>query len=421
MDNEQNSISPAAPSNATLARLKSWFVGDRWLWFVIVTLTVASVMAVLSSASVLSYQRYNMASGAIIAKHVLTLLVSLAATMLLSRIHPKFFSGMATMLVFTSFGLLLAVYLVGVKINGSARWISVGGFTFQPSEIAKISLVLYVAHKLAVNVNEPKKVFLRILAASAILCLPIMLENLSTCLLMITTLAFMLFIGRVPMRYLLSTAGLVAALFSVVILLAPYEPVKSVVPRAATWRARIERFVGGKAESIENASDNYQARQARNAVASAGLVGKGPGKSYIKNFLPMAYSDFVFSILIEEWGIFGLLTIIACFFVLMWRAIVIARRCDKPFHMYTILGLAFLICTQAIINMAVGVGLIPVTGQTLPLVSMGGSSNMIMGAAFGIMLSISVQSQKVKNGETADKQQLAPADDYYEEAEAIRF
>ncbi len=395
------------------------FAGDLWIWWVTGILLVASLWFGMSASSVLAYQKLGSSSGMMV-KHTGMLLMSVAMALGFSRVPPKYFAGMAPFGVCVSCVMLILVLFIGSQINGSSRWLSIGGITFQPSEIAKIALVLYVSRELSKNLDAPSRAFKHILFASAIICVPIMLENLSTFLLVVTTVGLMMIVGHIPLKYYGSTLLIGIVLIASVIVFAPYT--KSFFPRAMTWHNRVERFIGGE-KNEKNSDEDYQARQANIAVASGGLLGKGIGKSYIKNFLPMAFSDFIFAIILEEAGIWGMGIIIACYVIIMSRAISIARRCNRPFHMYTILGLAFMICLQALINMAVGIGLIPVTGQTLPLVSMGGSSNIFTGAAIGIMLSISIHSQQNGEGNKTEKPQNTDVrdDEYYEEAEAIQY
>ncbi len=402
-------------------QIKRLFIGDKWIWWAIGLLMISSLFFVMSSSSVLSYQKYGTGSYSVIFKHFGMLLLSLTTIIVVSRIRPRVFSALSTIAVVVSAVGLLATLFFGVQINGSARWLSIGGMTIQPSEIAKISLILFTARELTKNSENLRLAFWHIMAASAVICGLIMFENLSTFLLLSTTIGAMMFIGRVPMRYLLGTVLVGVSLLALVIVFAPYAPVKNVFPRAMTWHNRVERYIDGNASERSN-DDDYQAHQAHLAVASGGLTGKGLGKSYIKNFLPMAFSDFIFSIILEEAGIFGLFVIVGCFVVIFFRAFAIARKCERQFHIYTILGLAILITMQATINMFVGVGLMPVTGQTLPLVSMGGSSNVLMGVAFGIMLSISAHCNESTQAKPAKaKETENEADDFYDEAEAIRF
>ena len=327
-----------------------------------------------------------------------------------SNIKPKFFYGISNLLLFVGIVLLVMTMLVGSSINGSSRWLSLGGLSFQPSEIAKIALVIFVAKQLTAHHKNPDDAFWPIMMATSVVAGIIVFENLSTCLLIVSTVAVMMFLGRVS-AFKLVVTGLVAVA-GIVLVIAFAPQLTNVFPRAMTWRGRVERFVNGDNEemSAKDKAKNYQAEQALAAVSTGGLVGKGPGNSYVKNFLPMAFSDFIFSIILEEYGLLGGLVVVALYITILARSRIVAVRSDNTFHVYTIMGLGVMISIQACINMMVGVGLIPVTGQTLPMVSMGGTSNVIMGFAFGVMLSISSEmkpagavTKKTNNEKTSEE------------------
>ncbi len=370
--------------------LSKYFIGDKWIWRAVFVLMIASVWFGLSSSSAFAYQKFG-SSTAMIVKHAGMLIATLFVTCLVARFPPKYFAGLAPLAVAFSFVLLILVLVIGSRINGSARWLSIGGLTFQPSEIAKISMVLFVSRVLARDVENPSNQFFLILMVSGAILLPIMLENLSTAVLLGATIFYMLIIGRVRVKYWGTLLLLVVV--AMVTMIGFHEKVARYIPRVETWHNRIARRAGGN--SVDRTGGDYQASMAELGIASATLTGKGPGKSYIKNFLPMSYSDFIFVIIVEETGVLGMLVIILCYVLIMWRATRIGRKCATPFQLYTILGLSYMMCLQAIINMLVGSGVVPVTGQTLPFVSMGGSSNIFTGVAVGIMLSISCATEPV--------------------------
>ncbi len=372
--------------------------GDRFMFFAILALMLASLLAIYSSSSVLAYQKAGGDTIHYLLRHTVLMSAGFIALIFTLRIRPRVFSHLAEVLLVLSCILLALTLIVGSSVNGSSRWLNLGFVQFQPSEIAKISIVLFAAKKLGQNDGDPDKAFWPVMIALVCVCGLIMLENLSTSILVGVTVFTMLFIGRVSPLKLGGTALVAIALVSLVILFAPL--VSNIFPRANTWRARIERFVNSD-DSPASADANYQAEQAMAAVSTGGITGCGPGNSYMKNFLPMAFSDFIFSIILEEYGMFGCCGILFAYFVIFARARIVAAKCRKPFHLYTIMGLAILLTFQAIINMMVGVGLMPVTGQTLPMVSMGGTSNLITGIAYGIMLSISAETARL-NGESAN-------------------
>lgn len=382
--------------------LKRILKGDIYMVAAIVFLMVLSVMAVYSSASVLAYQRSGGDTAGVIMRHCAMLIGGFVILVCTSRIKPGVWMGLAWPLLFIALGLQFLTLVAGTSINGASRWLSVGGISFQPSEISKVALMVFVARQLATSQDNLRKAFWYILAATGAVCLLIVFENLSTCVLIVVSVWIVMAVARVPLLYLGGTAVVVGALLAIVIAFAPQlSSISGVFSRANTWKARIERFVGD--DEAESAAGNYQAEQAKAAVATGGVTGKGPGNSYLKNFLPMAFSDFIFAIIIEEGGIiFGCIPVLMAYLVILARSIVIARKCQVTFRVFLIYGLALLFTLQAIINMAVGVSLIPVTGQTLPLVSMGGSSNFVMGWAYGMMLSVSIH---MKSSQESPQQQ----------------
>lgn len=398
------------------------FKGDKWIWMAIGFLALVSVVFYIGAAN-LFIGSGSVASGGTreLSKHIGMTLISVGAAVGFSRIHPKYYAGVSGLAVIFSAALVAICLMMGKTTNGAARWLYIGGFTFQPSELAKIALVAYVSKCLSKYSESPKEAFLRVLGTAIILCGPVMRENLSTSLLMAATWIFLLFIGRMPMKYILGIFGVVGTLGVAIVAFGDKPIVYGVMPRAKTWHSRVMRFSSSDEKDVQG--KDYQAAQAEMAVAWGGLVGKGLGKSYMKNFLPMAYSDFIFSIILEEIGLFGLICVVP-YIVLMWRAVVIARRCSKPFHIYTILGLSFMICLQAATNMCVATGVIPVTGQTLPWVSQGGSSGLLMGIAFGIILSISIHADE-DQPRAEDRLKIKPKakeeEEYYSDAEAVQF
>lgn len=388
------------------------------MWGAIVFLLIASVLSVYSSSTTLAYQ-HGSDIATLIFRHGMMLIAGVVVMAFFSNVSPKFVSGLSTFALIIGLLGVLGALLGGVEVNGSARWLKVGGITIQPSELLKIALMIFVAKQLAVNNSDPDRAFWPTIIAIGVSCGVVMIENLSTCLLMGFSCAVMLFIGRVPLSKLFATGAIIVVVLVSIISFADYA--QSFFPRAVTWRARIERF-WGNGDSVGK-SDDYQAEQALMAVSTGGIVGKGPGNSYMKNFLPMANSDFIFSIILEEYGIFGGGVIVFCYLIIMARALLIARKCEKAFHAYALIGLALLLTLQAMINMFVGVGLMPVTGQTLPMVSQGGTSNILTGCALGIMLSI---TECVEQANKAKENVSAPVpdneeDELYDEAEAVEF
>ena len=281
--------------------------------------------------------------------------------------------------------LLLITLIKGQEINEASRWLSIPGTsnTFQPSEFAKFALIMYVARILANNqddIQNFKGVFLKLMAAISLVCILILPTNLSTSAIIFTVSFILLFIGRVPMKYLASFVAIGIAGLALFILLAT---AMSKEGRITTWKARIERYVTGE-------GDNFQADQAKVAIVRGGLLPNGPGTSTQRILLPHPYSDFIFAIIIEEYGsIIGGVLLVFLYLWLLFRTGLIVRRTKSTFGAFLAFGLALGLVFQAFVNMGVTVGLLPVTGQTLPLVSMGGSSMFFTSMALGIILSVS--------------------------------
>lgn len=360
--------------------------GDRTIWVVVLFLMLVSLLAVYSSTGTLAYAKQGGNTSYYVLKHLVMLLMGLGAMVFVHRIPPRYIAGFANVMMVFGVVTLFAALVMGTTTNGASRWLNLGFFSFQPSEFAKIALVVFVARHLALHQHEPdaRKAFIPIMIGMGIVCGLIFRENLSTTLLLGGTCMVLMFVGRIPLKYLFSVTAIGVVAIVVILLLAPHI---SLLPRAKTWRARVERFWSPDEKGDSNS--NFQSEQAKMAVATGGVMGRGPGKSYYRNFLPMAFSDFIFAIILEEYGLFGGLFVLLCYLILMNRAFNIARRCERPFHVFLVLGLVSLIVFQAIINMGVCVGILPVTGQTLPLVSMGGTSNVFTGMAIGAILSVS--------------------------------
>lgn len=384
--------------------LKDWIIkyckGDKFIWTALVMLIIASCFSVTTSVTGLAYDgRHQGDFLAVVLKHFSMLSLGVSVMIFTSNLSLRFVSGLSFVALIGSVCMVMAVYAVGVTVNGSSRWLSFAGISFQPSEFAKISLIAFLSRLLADHYSDPDKSFWKCIMAIGVVCGVILPENLSTCLLIAISSFVLLLIGRISFSKLFAVGMGAVFLVSLLLLLAPYEPVKSLVPRAATWRARVERFLPNTSGEVNaTVEDNdYQANLAKAAVSTGGIVGKGIGKSFYRNNLPMASSDFIFAIILEEWGLIGLVWVILAYGMILTRVFLLSRHCPKPYHSFVMLGLTFLLTFQALINMMVAVGAMPVTGQTLPMISMGGTSNIITGLAYGIILSASEEAINNKN------------------------
>lgn len=411
------------------------FKGDKVIWMVFFFLCMISIIEVYSASSTLSYKSGNFMGPVI--KHMAILVGGVFVMICMLKVKCKYFKIVTPFMIFISIVLLLWVLLAGQSTNGASRWISLVGIQFQPSEIAKGTLVLAVAQILSAMQNEngaDKRAFKYILTISAVMIFPIMLENMSTAMLLCFTIFFMMFIGRVPGKLLGKLAGIVLLTIvfaiSMVMLLghdeeklaktndtfteqvATEQPekkntVQKMFHRMDTWKARIDHFLDTKPVSPEEVDldKDAQVAHANIAIASSNVMGKGPGNSVERDFLSQAFSDFIYAIIIEEMGVPGGLFVAFLYIILLFRTGRIANRCENNFPAFFAMGLAILLVTQALFNMAVAVGLAPVTGQPLPLISRGGTSSIINCMYVGIILSI---SRTAKKKEVADDRQTDP-------------
>ena len=383
------------------------FEGDKVLWMVLFFLCIISILEVYSASSNMTFEKGAYWSPVL--KHGLYLALGVAITWVIHRIPCRFFGWVVVIGPILSVLLLLLALFSSGSLNDTNRWLSVGGFSFQPSEIAKGSLVVVVAWLLSVMRNEKgatPQAFKWIMVFSIIICGLIVKENLSTALFTFIVILMMMFVGNVPWKQLGALIGFLAIVGSAgysVLAFTPEETLEKVstypgLKRLPTWAHRVRNHTEMPEDPNEfDLNTNPQITQAHIAVATSGLIGCGPGNSKVRDFLPQAYSDFIFAIIIEELGLIGGAFVLLLYIALLYRAARIASRCEKNFPAFLILGLALLIVTQALINMMVAVGLFPVTGQPLPLVSRGGSSIMVNCAYIGMMISISQSARQ--NGE----------------------
>lgn len=368
------------------------FRGDRVIWVLFMFFCIISLIEVYSASSTLTFKSDYWKP---ISRHTIFLLGGALIVLFVHSVKPKFFS-IAILFLPISWLLLVLVRAFGETINDSQRWFEVFGVTFQPSEIAKICLIITVAFILSKRKKENNdKIFKIVLVSSAVTCLLIFFENFSTAALLFAVIFFMMFIGQIPKKRLGMLVLVIVALILLLVLFVEFAPTSwhKTVPRLGTWQSRLETFFEPKEElSVETfklTDENRQRTHAQIAIAEGKVFGVMPGNSYQRDFLPQAYSDFIYAIIIEEMGIIGAITILFLYIVLFVRAGQIAGRCDKLFPKYLVMGCALMIIMQALINMAVAVGLFPITGQPLPLVSRGGTSMLVTCVYIGIILSVS--------------------------------
>jgi cell division protein FtsW len=319
-------------------------------------------------------------------------------------IDYKYYSRIAQLVWILSIPLLIYTMIFGSRINDASRWITlpVVGLTFQTSDLAKLALIMFLARQLSLKqdqIADFKEAFLPVLFPIVLTALLIAPENLSTAMLLFFTSVFVMFIGRIAMKHIMMLVGVAIVSFSLFVLLLFVVPenVLKHVSRAPTWKHRIENFTQGISGDKDDADESYQVQQAKIAIAKGGIFKIDPGGSDQKNFLPHPYSDFIYAIIIEEYGLVGGALIVALYLFFLYRCIRIVIKAPKAFGALLAVGLGIALVIQAMINMAVAVNLVPVTGVTLPLVSMGGSSVIFTSIAFGIILSVSRNVEQEEN------------------------
>jgi cell division protein FtsW len=369
-----------------------YFKGDRVIWIIVIVLSIFSLLAVYSSTGSLAYRYQGGNTAYYFLKQLGFLLAGLGIIFITHLIPYKVYSPISQLLLLISIPLLAVTLLFGTSLNQAARWLAIPGLgiTIQTSDFAKIALIMYVARLLSVKQNDIKDfktTFLPLIIPIILVCLLILPANFSTAALLGLTCWVLLYIGRVNLKYLMGFTGIGVLVLGVGIFILLETNAGG---RAKTWKNRIENFTSG-----EN-SDNYQAVQSKIAIASGGLIGKGPGNSTQRNFLPHPYSDFIYAIIVEEYGLVGGVFILLLYLILLYRTGVIVKKAQRTFPAFLAIGLTLILVLQALVNMAVAVNLFPVTGQPLPLVSMGGTSLLFTSAAFGILLSISRSQNKAE-------------------------
>ena len=411
------------------------FKGDKVIWMVFFFLCIISIIEVYSASSQLTYKGGNYVAPVL--KHISILLMGIFFMVVTLNIKCKYFRIVLPLMLGLSFVALISVYIVGQMTNGAHRWVTVMGIQFQPSEIAKGTLVLAVSQILSAMQTEKgadKQAFRYILTVCMFFIPLIMLENLSTAALLCIVVFMMMLIGRVPATQLGKLLGIttlfISGVFAMVMffgtdrqrehtvsdvdttqVVAENDKEESVVEkvfhRFDTWKARIDDFIYNKplkAEEVDLDKDGQWAH-ANIAIASSNITGKGPGNSEECDFLSQAFSDFIYAIIIEETGIFGAVFVAMLYIILLFRTGRIANRCENNFPAFLAMGLALLLVMQALFNMCVAVGLAPVTGQPLPLISKGGTSTIINCVYIGAILSISRSAKR--RGQQEEKPEAA--------------
>lgn len=365
------------------ARVKAAMQGDLVIWMVIAFLTIFSALTVYSSSSMLALQIAGGNTEAVFMKHVLISGFGIFLIYILHLTPYQRFSKMAPYLVMAAILLLIATLALGAEVNSAKRWLKIPfiGLTFQTSDFARLALILWVAREVTQRMEQIKDLkgaFLPIILPVLIVCGLIAPADFSTAGMLFMTVLVMLFVGRVSVKHIMVLIGSGLLLVGFLIVLGQYFPD---MVRVTTWISRVSAWVSG--------DEVYQVTHSKIAIANGEIFGNGPGNSEMRNYLPSPYADFIYSIIIEEYGLFGGLMVLSLYMMLLYRIVVMITKSQKSFGAIAAIGLGMNIVIQALTHIAVSINVLPVTGLPLPMVSKGGTSILFTCIAFGIILSIS--------------------------------
>jgi cell division protein FtsW len=394
--------------------LKNMIKGDRVIWTILLLLSMLSMLIVYSATGALAFRQADGNTFYFLVRQMVFLGLGFGLILIMVNVIPvKFYSIISRVVVIAS--ILLLALAIGMKITGLAgdstgRTLNLGFLSFQPAEVAKLGLIMFTAKMLGIEQNSReglKNAFWKVLVFTVIICAMIAYSNVSTAMLLFVTIMTMMFIGRVPFRYLMLLVAGGIGLIAVIFLYG--DKMGKVSQRFPTAQARLERFVKGDPAEEKGIT---QADYAKLAIYEGGILGKGPGNSDVANYMAAAYNDFIYAIIIEEYGmIIGGAGVLMLYLIFFFRGVTIVRRANRTFPAFLVTGLTLLLTYQAMINMGVSAGVIPVTGQPLPWVSMGGTSLLFTSVAFGCILSVSYQNQKDKKVEAPAVQVIVPDED----------
>ncbi len=417
MSNTKNILTNAfsSPAQEVTSNLLNRTKGDKVIWAIVIILTMVSILVVYSSIGSLAY-KMNKSTESYLFKQIGFIALGVMIIYFAHRVNYTIYSRVATILFLISIPLLIYTLKFGSSINEANRWIKlpVINMTFQTSDLAKLALFMYMSRQLSRRqdvIKDFKKGFLPLMVPVIIICMLIAPANLSTALLIGGIAMMLMFIGRVRLRHIMLVVGSALIPLLLLIGLASHyydkenhtsKDLPSILTfgRMSTWVKRVQDFMYS-----DKSDASYQVQQAKIAIAKGGLLGKGPGKSEQRNFLPHPYSDFIYAIIIEEYGLLGGTVIVLIYLLFLFRSIKIFQRCPYAFGAFLAVALSFTLVIQAMVNMAVNVNLFPTTGVTLPLVSMGGSSLWFTCFAIGIILSVARNVEQMEGKEV--ERQLA--------------
>jgi cell division protein FtsW len=374
--------------------------GDKVIWAIVILLSVFSLLAVYSSSGTLAYKYQGGNTEYYMIKHFMILSFGFMLMYFAHLVKYSYYSRIFQIALYIAIPLLVLTLVAGLNLNDAKRVLPLPfNLSFQTSDLAKLTLIVYLARLLTKKqdqIKDFKSAFVPLMLPILIVCGLILPSNFSTAALLFVTSLVLMFIGRVNMSYILSLV-LIGAVILTVFILVLYTSAGDNQGRMWTWKNRIDNYISPD----KNDNSTYQVDQSKIAIASGGIFGKGPGNSTQRNFLPHPYSDFIFAIIIEEYGLVGASFIVLFYLILFYRAVKIVTVIPKKFGAFLTIGVAFNLVFQALINMGVAVNILPVTGQPLPLVSMGGTSIWFTSLSIGIILSV---SKEINTTESFKKQ-----------------
>jgi cell division protein FtsW len=395
--------------DTVVEKTKNLFQGDKVIWMVVAILTFISLLTVYSASESVANRSYHGNNAFVLLRHAVMLMLGLACMFGASRINYKRYSRLLLLLFWIAIPLLVYTLFFGQNLNHAQRVIGIGGVTFQTSDLAKIALIGFLARVLTLRrdqLDNYKELGIRVMLPILVIVGLIFPENFSTAAMLFMTSIVMMFLSKVKMKYIFAFIGVIVVAGSIFMLIS-FAFAKD--NRSVTWVNRIERFFSSSEEEADDTA-NFQVLQAKIAIAGGSVIGKGPGKSTQRNVLPHPYSDFIYAMVLEEYGLVGGVFVLALYLVLLFRATRIMLRAPQSFGGLLAMGLAFSLVMQALVNMGVAVGLFPVTGQPLPFVSMGGTSLLFTGMSIGIIISVTKEIDKVKNDERDAEIEVAETD-----------
>ena len=371
--------------------------GDKYIWLISLVLLMVSLLVVYSSTGTLAYQSKSGNTEFFLVKQSFFILSAFTLTFIFHRFNFRYFKSLSLLMLALSLMLLVLTIAVGTNINNASRWLTIPiiGMPFQTSDFAKLSLMIFLADHFSRKqkvITDFKKVVIPFSIAVGLICVLILPSNFSTAALLVLTSCVIAFIARVRIKHLFLVGLMAIGALVLFLAIGQLFPNSSLYDRVTTWEKRIMAF-GDKSDETAN----YQVNQAKIAIASGGVFGKGPGRSTQRNYLPESYSDFIYAIMIEEYGMIGCMLPIFLYMGLLFRCSIIVKESPRAFGALVAIGLSFSMVIQALVNMFVAVNILPTTGQTLPFLSLGGTSLWFSGISIGIILNISSIIEEEQN------------------------